>query len=162
MYKVCFNYCYVIVQCISFCFLSLVPPPLITFAVDPAVDPIYSSTAVNFTCTAVLAEEVDTATMAMATWTGPTGTNGVFGQQPTDPNRISVIPAVSVGERVYESILMFYPVDFEEDNGLHTCQIKISSNVTSMLENNLILPATNINNTIITAIGEGTKNLCIL
>ena len=55
---------------VNICFhfhLFVVPPPVVTVSVDPAVDPIYSSTAVNLTCTAVLAEEVDTATMAVAT-----------------------------------------------------------------------------------------------
>ena len=121
-----------------FVFSILVAPPVVTVAVSPAVDPIYSSTAVNLTCTAVLAEEVDTATMAMATWTGPSTTNGGFGQQPTDPSRITVVPPVSVGEGVLEGVLVFFPVDFQEDNGLHTCEMIISSNTMSTIEDSLI------------------------
>ena len=85
--------------------------------------------------------------MAMVTWTGPTGTNVVFGQQPTDPKRISVMSAVSVGERMFESILVFYPVDFQEDNGVHTCEMTISSNTMSSTEDSLIEDVTNTGNT---------------
>ena len=124
--------------------------------------PIYTSTAVNLTCTAVLAEEVDTATMAMATWTGPTDSGGAFAQQPTDPNRTTVVPAVSVGNRMYESILEFHPVDFEEDDGLHTCQMTISSNVMYALQNGLIRSIANSINITLTPVGEGTINPYIL
>ena len=75
--------------------------------------------------------------MAMATWTGPTGgTNGVICQQPT-VSPICVVEAVSVGERMFESILVFYPVDVEEDTGLHTCDMTINSN-TMLAEDNFI------------------------
>ena len=121
----------------------IVPPPVVTVRVVPAVDPIYSSTAINLTCTAVLAEEVDTATMAMATGTGPTGgTNGVICQQPT-VSRICVVEAVSVGERMLESILVFYPVDFEKDTGLHRCDMTISSNTMFLIEDTVIESSTN-------------------
>ena len=131
----------------------LVPPPVVTVRIDPVVDPIYSSTAINLTCTAVLAEEVDTATMAMATWTGPKGgTNDVICQQPSD-SRICVVEAVSVGERMFESILVFYPVDFEKDNGLHTCDMTITSNTMFTVEDSLILDATNSGNINISVLG---------
>ena len=136
-----------VIECIYLLFSSLVPPPLITVAIKPAVDPIYSSTAVNLTCTAVLAEEVDTATMAMATWTGS------LGQQPTDPSRISVIPAISVGARTFESVLVFYPVHFKEDNGSHTCQMIITSNTMDFLQDSLIENTTNSENTTIVVKG---------
>ena len=125
------------------CFI--VPPPVVSVKVDPAVGPIYSSTAVNLACTAELSEEVDTPTVAVASWTGPTGT-GDLGQQPTDPNRISVMQAVSAGERMFESILEFNPIDFEEDSGLHTCNMSISSNTTLSLEDALILDTTKSGN----------------
>ena len=80
--------------------------------------------------------------MALATWTGPNVTNGACGQQPTVDNRICVIPAFSVGQRMFESILVFYPVDYQEDNGLHTCQMAISSNTTFFLKDSLIEDAT--------------------
>ena len=131
----------------------LVPPPVVTVGVDPAVDPIYSSTAINLTCTAVLAEEVDTATMAMATWTGPKGgTNDVLCQQPTFSS-ICVVEAVSAGERIFESILVFYPVDFDEDDGLHTCYMTISSNTAFPFEDALILDTTKSGNRIISVEG---------
>ena len=132
-----------ITECICLLFFSLVSPPLITVAVNPAVDHIYSSTAVNLTCTAVLAEEVDTVTMATATWTGS------LGQQPTDSDRISVTPAINVTERTFESVLVFYPVDFKEDNGSHTCKMTISSNTMDSLQDSLIEDNSNTSNTTI-------------
>ena len=106
------------------------------------MNPIYSSTAVNLTCSFELAKEVDTTTMAVVSWTGPTGT-GDLDQQPVDPSRIFVMQAVSVGERMFESTLVFYPVDFDEDSGLHICDIDISSNTTLSFEDGLILATTN-------------------
>ena len=153
MYKVCSKYCYSIIQCVYLGFSPLVPPPVVTVSVDPVIDPIYSSTAVNFTCTAVLAEVVDTATVAIATWTG------AFGQQPTDPNRISVIPAVNVAERRFESILVFLPVDFEEDSGLHICDIIISSNTMFSLQDSLIEDATNNGNTVVIIKGWSNRRI---
>ena len=142
-------------------FSPLVPPPVVTVAVSPAVDPIYSSTAINLTCTAVLAEEVDTNTRSMATWTGPTDNNGGQGQQPTDPNRISVMPAVSVGERMFESILMFNPVDYEEDNGNHTCEMTIISNTGLSLEDSLIEDGINNGKSVVVVQGWWCKCTCI-
>lgn len=145
---------YNVVQIISLCCgVFVVPPPVVSVKVDPAVDPIYSSTALNLTCIAELAEEVDTITMAVASWTGPTGT-GDLGQQPTDSNRISVLPAVRVGERMFESILLFDPIDFEEDSGLHICNMNISSNTTLSLEDALILDSMKSGNTNISVKGE--------
>ena len=80
---------------------------------------------------------MDTATMAMATWTGPNGgTNDVICQQPST-SRICVVEAVSAGERMFESILVFYPVDFQEDTGLHRCAMTINTN-TMLREDNYI------------------------
>ena len=130
-----------------FSLLCLVPPPFVNITVDPAVDPIYSSTAVNLTCTAVLAEEVDTATIPTAAWTSPTGTvSCVFDPQSIDSCRISMIPADIVGERLFESTLVYYPVDHEMDNGLHTCKMNIISNAMSSGEDSLIEDATNSGN----------------
>ena len=161
MYNVSINHCYLaLVYCYAYLFVSLpclVPPPHITVSVDPAVDPIYSSTAVNLTCTALLAEEVDTATVATATWTSP-----ISALQPTDRNRISVTQAISVGERMFESILVFEPVDFQKDSGLHTCQMDISSNVMSAIEDHLILPVVNNNSTSLTPVGKRIRSPCII
>ena len=146
MYKVCLKL--LCNNAIVFIFLfSLVSPPAVTVTVSPeAVDPIYTSTAINLTCTAVLSEDVDTATTATATWTGPTSNSSVFGQQPTDLDRISVRPAVSMGERMFESILILYPTDFEEDSGLHTCQMTVSSNTMLMLQDSLIVSSASSGN----------------
>ena len=92
---------------------------------------------------------MDTDTVARATWTGPNGINDVFGQQPINFNRISVVSAVSMAERMFESTLVFHPVDFEEDSGLHTCDVTISSNTMFSLEDTLIEDVTNDGSTFI-------------
>ena len=90
--------------------------------------------------------------MVVATWTGPKGgTNDVICQQPT-VSGICVVEAVSVGERMFESILVFYPVDIQGDAGVHTCDVSISSN-TMLTEDALI--QTNTNNGSIDMVVEG-------
>ena len=95
--------------------------------------------------------------MATATWTSP-----ISALQPTDRNRIFVTQAINVGERMFESTLVFEPVDFEEDNGLHTCQMAISSKVMPGVEASLILPVVNNNITNVTSIGKRIRNPCII
>ena len=48
-----------------------------------------------------------------------------------------MVEAVSTGEGMFESILVFYPVDSQEDDGVHTCDMTINSN-TMLAEDNFI------------------------
>lgn len=87
-----------------------------TMTRSPTVDIIYVGTALNLTCFAVLAAEVDTAVIASSWWTGPDG------QQLADTYRVTILPVASIGGREYRSIAMFAAVD-DTDNGNYECQI---------------------------------------
>ena len=131
----------------SHVYISLpVPPPTMSVSLSPS-SIIYESTLLVITCNATLPSTVDTDVTATVTWTGPNGlvnTNG----------RIIVYPAVSVDNNVFQSQLTFQPVDNGDtekevnDAGQYTCEMAISSNDISLIDNNidnndLILTGTN-------------------
>ena len=91
-------------------------------------DTIYESTPLNITCTATLPNVVNTPVSAMVSWINPSDeiiTN-------TDDSRVTVLPAGMISNNIFESTLIFYPVDNGDvgpfdDQGKYTCEMTISS-----------------------------------
>ena len=91
-------------------------------------DTIYESTPLNITCTATLSSVVNTPVSAMVSWINPS--NEVITS--TNDNRVTVLPAEMISNNTFESVLIFYPVDNDDegpfdDQGIYTCEMTISS-----------------------------------
>ena len=101
-------------------------------------DTIYESTHPNITCTATLPSVVNTPVSAMVSWINPS--NEIITS--TNDGRVTVLPAEMISNNIFESVLIFYPVDNgdegpSDDEGEYTCEMTISST------NNLILNGVN-------------------
>ena len=101
-------------------------------------DTIYESTPLNITCTATLPSVVNTPVSAMVSWITPS--NEIITS--TNDGRVTVLPAEMINNNIFESVLIFYPVDNgdegpSDDEGEYTCEMTISST------NNLILNGVN-------------------
>ena len=91
-------------------------------------DTIYESTPLNITCTATLPSVVNTPVSAMVSWINPS--NEIITN--TDDSRVTVLPVEMISNNIFESTLIFYPVDNGDvgpfdDQGKYTCEITISS-----------------------------------
>ena len=101
-------------------------------------DIIYESTPLNITCTATLPSVVNTPVSAMVSWINPS--DEIITS--TNDGRVTVLPAEMISNNIFESILIFYPVDNgdeepSDDQGKYTCEMTISST------DNLILNGVN-------------------
>ena len=102
-------------------------------------DTIYESTSLNISCTATLPSVVNTPVSAMVSWINPS--NEIITS--TNDGRVTVLPAEMIRNNIFESVLIFYPVDNGDegpfdDQGEYTCDMNISST-----DNFLILNAVN-------------------
>ena len=91
-------------------------------------DTIYESTPLNITCTATLPSVVNTPVSAMVSWINPS--NEIITS--TNDGRVTVLPAEMISNNIFESVLIFYPVDNgdegpSDDEGEYTCEMTISS-----------------------------------
>ena len=101
-------------------------------------DTIYESTSLNITCIATLPSVVDTTVSAMVSWINPS--NDIITS--TNDGRVTVLPAEMISNNIFESVLMFFPVDNgdegpSDDEGEYTGEMTISST------NNVILNGVN-------------------
>ena len=99
-------------------------------------DTIYESTPLNITCTATLPSVVNTPVSAMVSWINRND------EIIANDSRVTVLPAEMINNNIFESVLIFYPVDNGDegpfdDQGKYTCEMTISS------ANNLILNGVN-------------------
>ena len=116
---------------ISHIFISLllhtVSSPIMSLVLSNN-DTIYESTPLNITCTATLPSVVNTPVSAMVSWIN--SSNKIITS--TNDNRVTVLPAEMISNNTFESTLIFFPVDNGDegpfdDQGVHTCQMTISS-----------------------------------
>ena len=116
---------------ISHIFISLllhtVSSPIMSLVLSNK-DTIYESTPLNITCTATLPSVVNTPVSAMVSWIN--SSNEIITS--TNDNRVTVLPAEMISNNTFESTLTFFPVDNGDegpfdDQGVHTCQMTISS-----------------------------------
>ena len=97
-------------------------------------DTIYESTLLNITCTATLTSLFKTNISAMASWISPN--KEIINT--TNDSRVTVLPAKTIGNNTFESVLIFYPVDNGDegpfdDQGKYTCEMTISSTDSAIL-----------------------------
>ena len=96
----------------------------------PSKSPLYETTVVNLTCSAILdTNVVNTAVTVSSVWTGPSGV------QLVSSSRITVMDMLQ--SPPYTSVLVFNPVD-DVDSGEYQCNMTVSQNNS----NTAILPST--------------------
>ena len=109
-------------------YIHVVPSPQVLITTSPSMEPFYESTALNITCLVNISEVVNTPYSTSFSWINPSG-NRI---NSTNDGRVTVYPSESVGDNMYQSILVFSPVDNGDngefnDIGTYTCQITIST-----------------------------------
>ena len=119
---------YVLIHSYHYIFLHVVPSPQVLITTSPSMQPFYESTALNITCLVNIPEVVNTPYSTSFSWINPSG-NRISS---TNDGRVTVYPSESVGDNMYQSILVFSPVDNGDngefnDIGTYTCQITIST-----------------------------------
>ena len=123
---------YVLIHSYHYIFLyyiiHVVPSPQVLITTSPSMEPLYESTALNITCLVDIPEVVIAPYSTSFSWINPSG-NRISS---TNDGRVTVYPSESVRDNMYQSILVFSPVDNGDngefnDMGIYTCQITIST-----------------------------------